>query len=107
MSSKFNKNQEYVANTIWQRNLSDARNININIEDILDNSFSLLRDLLNNYKSLNDTDEGGLLLSLYTCIGHFSGNSIVRITNHTSNLNIFLLLIGPSGSLNIIYIIYG
>ncbi|CAF1292374.1 unnamed protein product [Rotaria sordida] len=57
-------------------------------------------DLLKNYKTLNDTDEAGLLLSLFTCVGHFAGDSLVRITNHVSNLNIFLLLIGPSDNLN-------
>ncbi|CAF3978277.1 unnamed protein product, partial [Rotaria sordida] len=98
MSSKINKNQEYSANCTWQRNLSDARDIRINVENIFDSSFQLLLDVLNSFKSLNDTDPAGLLLSLFTCVGHFSGDSVVRITNHVSNLNIFLLLIGPSGS---------
>ncbi|CAF1472691.1 unnamed protein product, partial [Rotaria sp. Silwood1] len=54
-------------------------------------------DLLNNYKLVNDTDPVGLLLSLFTCIGHFCDQSTVNIRNHITNLNIFLLLIGPSG----------
>lgn len=97
MLSKYNKNQENVANAMWQRNLSDARDIRINLENMLNDSFDLLGHLLKHYKTLNDTDEPGLLLSLFTCIGHFCGDSTVRITNHVSNLNIFLLLIGPSG----------
>jgi hypothetical protein len=97
MSAKSNKSQESIANHIWQRNLSNARDIHINLENILDESFKLLLDLINNFKRLNDTDPAGLLLSLLACVGHFSGESIVKITNHISNLNIFLLLIGPSG----------
>lgn len=104
ISSKFNENQKYVASTIRQQNLSDARDIKIHIQGILNESFTLLRDWLNSYEYLNDTNEAGLVLSLFTCIGYFSGNSVVRITNHISNLNIFLLLIRPSGNLNIIYI---
>ena len=99
MLSKFNKNQEYVANAMWQRNLSDARDIRINLENILNDSFDLLCDLLKKYKIVNGTDEVGLLLSLFTCIGHFAGDSLVRITNPVSNLNIFLLLIGLSGKI--------
>lgn len=97
MLSKNTKNQDQIANGIWQRNLSDARDIQINLENILNGPFDSLRDLLKNYKLLNDTDETGLLLSMFTCIGHFADDSIVRITNHVTNLNIFLLLIGPSG----------
>ncbi|CAF1677681.1 unnamed protein product [Rotaria magnacalcarata] len=97
MATKMNRNQEFLGNCMWQRNLSNARNININVENIFDNSFKLLLDLLNNYKSINDTDPIGLLLSLFTCIGHFCANSTVNITNHITNLNVFLLLIGPSG----------
>jgi len=97
MSNKY-KNQDSIANEIWQRNLSKAREISINLENIFDNSYKLLLDLLNNYKLINDTDPVGLLLSLFTCIGHFCANSIVNITNHITSLNIFLLLIGPSGT---------
>ncbi|CAF3360012.1 unnamed protein product [Rotaria sp. Silwood2] len=82
---------------MWQRNLSSARDITINLENIFDDSFKLLADLLNNYKLMNDTDPVGLLLSLFTCIGHFCAESTVNIRNHITNLNIFLLLIGPSG----------
>lgn len=92
-----NKNQEYLANSIWQRNLNNARSIHINIDNLLDDSFSLLKDLLKTYKLSNDTDPAGLLLSLFTCIGHLAGDSEVKITNHVTNLNIFLLLVGPSG----------
>ncbi|CAF4779447.1 unnamed protein product, partial [Rotaria sp. Silwood2] len=74
-----------------------ARDITINLENIFDDSFKLLADLLNNYKLMNDTDPVGLLLSLFTCIGHFCAESTVNIRNHITNLNIFLLLIGPSG----------
>ncbi|CAF3279107.1 unnamed protein product, partial [Rotaria sp. Silwood2] len=98
MSSKTNKNQEYSNNYIWQRNVSDARDIHINLDNILTGSFALLLSVLNNFKLLNDTGSAALLLSLFTCIGHFSGNSIFRLTNHFSNLNVFVLLIGPSGS---------
>ena len=97
MSFKANKNHEYSSNDIWQRNLCDARDIHINLNNILNDSLHLLLDVLNNFKSLNDTDPAGLLLSLFTCIGHFSGNSLVRIKNHVSNLNLFLLLIGAFG----------
>ena len=82
---------------MWQRNLSNARDICIDLESTLDDSFSLLLKLLNNFKSFNDTDPAGLILSLFTCVGHFCGDSVVKITNHITNLNIFLLLIGPSG----------
>ncbi len=98
MSTSLTKNQEHLANCMWQRNLSKAREIHVDLNDILDDSYKLLHDLLNNFKSLNDTDPIGLLLSLLTCIGYFGGNSTVKITNHTTNLNIFLLLIGPSGT---------
>ena len=97
MSAKQNKNQEFLANCMWQRNLSTARDIAINLENFFDDSFKLLADLLNNYKLVYDTDPVGLLLSLFTCIGHFCGQSTVNIRNHITNLNIFLLLIGPSG----------
>jgi hypothetical protein len=97
MSNRVNKNQEYLANSMWQRNLNNARSIHINLDSLMDDSFSLLHDLLKNFKSSNDTDPGGLLLSLLTCIGHIAGNSEVKITNHTTNLNLFLLLVGPSG----------
>ena len=62
-----------------------------------DDSFKLLADLLNNYKLVYDTDPVGLPLSLFTCTGHLCGQSTVNIRNHITNLNIFLLLIGPSG----------
>ncbi|CAF4368146.1 unnamed protein product, partial [Adineta steineri] len=75
-----------------------ARHIRINLEDVLDDSFTLLFDVVNNINKLNDTDPAGLLLSLFVSIGHFSNESTVKITNHISNLNLFLLLIGPSGS---------
>jgi hypothetical protein len=99
MSAKNNKNQEAIANHIWQRNLNNARDIHINLENSLDESFKLLLDVINNFKKINDTDPDGLLLSLLTSVGHFSGQSIVKITKHISNLNLFLLLIGPSGIL--------
>ncbi len=92
------KNQEFLSNMMWQRNLSNARNININLENVLDNSFKILHDLFNNFKSINGIDPVGLLLSLFTCIGHLCGDSTVNITNHISNLNLFVLLIGPSGT---------
>ncbi|CAF3295588.1 unnamed protein product, partial [Rotaria sp. Silwood2] len=98
MLSKLNKNQEFSANSIWQRNLSKARDNEINVENLLDRPFKLLLEVLNGFKLLNDTDPAGLLLSLFASVGHFAGESTVRIRNHTSNLNIFLLLIGPSGS---------
>ncbi|CAF5010191.1 unnamed protein product [Rotaria sp. Silwood1] len=98
MLSKLNKNQEFSANSIWQRNLSKARDNEINVENLLDHPFKLLLEVLNGFKLLNDTDPAGLLLSLFASVGHFAGESTVRIRNHTSNLNIFLLLIGPSGS---------
>ncbi|CAF5227850.1 unnamed protein product [Rotaria magnacalcarata] len=97
MSTRLNKNQEYLANSIWQRNLNDARNIHVNIDDLLDAPFSLLHDVLKNFEKSNGTDPAGLLLSLFTCVGHLAGNSEVTITNHNTNLNIFVLLIGPSG----------
>ncbi|CAF4801184.1 unnamed protein product [Rotaria sp. Silwood2] len=83
---------------MWQRNLSKARENEINVESVLDRPFKLLLEVLNGFKLLNDTDPAGLLLSLFASVGHFAGESTVRIRNHTSNLNIFLLLIGPSGS---------
>ena len=97
MKSNLTKNQEFLANCMWQRNLSNARNIHINLEGAFDDSYKILHDLLKNFKSLNDTNPPGLLLSLLACIGHFSGNSTVNVTNHITNLNLFLLLIGPSG----------
>ena len=97
MSTKANTNHDVLFNGMWQRNLSNARDILINLEKAFDNSFQLLLDLLNSFKSMNDIDPVGLLLSLFTCIGHFCGKSLVNITNHITNLNIFLLLIGPSG----------
>ncbi|CAF3230326.1 unnamed protein product [Rotaria sp. Silwood2] len=98
MSNKGNKNQEFLATCMWQRNLSQARNINVDLNNVLDNSFNLLLDLLNNFKITNDTDPTGLLLSLFACVGHLCVDSTVNITNDSTNLNIFLLLIGPSGS---------
>ncbi|CAF2073356.1 unnamed protein product [Rotaria magnacalcarata] len=98
MPTRLNKNQEYLANSIWQRNLNDARNIHVNVDDLLDAQFSLLHDVLKNFEISNGTDPAGLLLSLFTCVGHLAGNSEVTITNHNTNLNIFVLLIGPSGS---------
>ncbi|CAF4275616.1 unnamed protein product [Rotaria magnacalcarata] len=97
MTSNGIKNQEFIANCIWHRNLCNARQISIKLENALDMSFTLLLNVLNNFRSINDTDPVGLLLSLLTCIGHFSADSTVNITNHITNLNIFLLLIGPSG----------
>jgi hypothetical protein len=97
MSNKHNKNQEYLANSMWQRNLCKAREINVDLNAVFDDSFKILLDLLNSYKMINDTDPVGLLLSLFTCVGHLCGNSTINIRNHITNLNIFLLLIGPSG----------
>lgn len=97
MSTRLNRNHEYLANLIWKRNLNDARNIHVDAYNLLDNSFSLLRDLLKNIEISNHTDPTGLLLSLFTCVGHLAGNTEVNITNHSTNLNLFLLLIGPSG----------
>jgi len=91
---------------MWQRNLNNARDVHIDVDNVLDNSFKLLLDLLNNFKSLNGTDPVGLLLSLFTCVGHFCGDSVVKVTNHVTNLNIFLLLIGPSDMLIDINILY-
>ena len=82
---------------MWQRNLFDARNISIKLENVLDDSFKILLDLLNSFESTNNTDPVGLLLSLFNCVGHFCGNSTVKITNHIADLNIFLLSIEPSG----------
>ncbi|CAF3064266.1 unnamed protein product, partial [Rotaria sp. Silwood2] len=56
MPAKLKKNQEFSANCMWQRNLSTARDITIKLENIFDDSFKLLADLLNNYKLVNDTD---------------------------------------------------
>ena len=84
-------------NSIWQKNLTNAREINIDVNKILDDSFHLVKNILHEYHAFNETDRAGLLLALLTCIGHTSGNSTVHIRNHTSNLNLFLLLIGPSG----------
>ncbi|CAF4719393.1 unnamed protein product, partial [Rotaria sp. Silwood2] len=98
MTSRLIKNQELIFNNIWQRNLSNARSIAINVEHVLNDSFKMLMDVLNNFKAINGTDTVGLLLSVFTCIGHFCANSTVNITNHITGLNLFLLLIGPSGS---------
>lgn len=97
MAGKVNKSQDHLCNTMWRRNLSNARDIIIDLEKILEDSFISLYDVLINFKKANNTDPVGLLLALFTCVGHFCGNSTVNITNHISNLNIFLLLIGPSG----------
>jgi hypothetical protein len=97
MPPKINKNHESAMNNIWQRNLSSARDIRIELSTILGDSGETLKRILNQYASFNDTDSVGMFLSLLTCVGHFSGNSTVNITNHTSNLNLFLLLVGPSG----------
>lgn len=99
MSNKHNKNQDILANNIWQRNISNARNIIITPDIIFNASFKLLIELLKKYKALNDCDPIGLLISLFTCIGHLCENTTVNITNHISNLNIFVLLIGPSGNI--------
>ena len=96
MTSKV-KNQELMSNAMWQRNLGKARTIVVNLENIFDETMQILLDLLNCFKTINGTDPVGLLLSLFACIGHFCGNSTVNITNHITNLNLFLLLIGPSG----------
>lgn len=95
--SKLTKNQEAIVNSMWRRNLQNSRKISINIDDILDESFLLLRELLNCLKTINDTDAIGILLSLFTCAGYLASKSTVNISNQTSNLNIFVLLIGPSG----------
>ncbi|CAF1924247.1 unnamed protein product [Rotaria magnacalcarata] len=96
--SKILKNQQSIVNLIWRRNLQNSRKISINIDDLLDESFLLLRELLNNLKSINDTDPIGTLLSLFASVGYLATNSTVTISNQTTNLNIFVLLIGPSGS---------
>ncbi|CAM2714277.1 unnamed protein product [Rotaria socialis] len=72
--------------------------MNLEHYDLLDESFLLLRELLNNLKSINDTDPIGTLLSLFASVGYLATNSTVTISNQTTNLNIFVLLIGPSGS---------
>lgn len=95
--SKILKNQQSIVNLIWRRNLQNSRKISINIDDLLDESFLLLRELLNNLKSINDTDPIGTLLSLFASVGYLATNSTVTISNQTTNLNIFVLLIGPSG----------
>ena len=97
MSTKSNKNHEMAINKMWQRNLSAARNIRIDLTDIFGHSYDKIHTILNSFAAYNDTDRIGLLLSLMVCIGHFAGNSTVNITNHSSNLNLFLLLVGPSG----------
>lgn len=101
MTTRNNKNQEMSINKMWHRNLSAARNIRIDLSTILDDSYNIIQNILNTYVSYNDTDPIGLLLSLMVSIGHFAGNSTVNITNHSSNLNLFLLLVGPSGNLSI------
>ncbi|CAF1253382.1 unnamed protein product [Adineta ricciae] len=95
---KTNKNTESINNAIWQRNLSNARNIRINLESIMDGPMKLLYEILDYYENLTGTDPIGLLLSLFVCVGHLCAESTVKITNHISKLNLFLLLIGPSGS---------
>ncbi|CAF3645084.1 unnamed protein product, partial [Rotaria sp. Silwood2] len=56
-----------------QRNLSKARDNEINVENVLDRPFKLLLEVLNSFKLLNDTDPAGLLLSLFGSVGHFAG----------------------------------
>lgn len=97
MSSKASRSHESIMNAMWQRNLSCARNMPVDLNILLSESSVMLKEILKQYSRLNDTDEMGLLLSLFTCMGHFAGKSTVRITNHVSNLNLFTLLIGPSG----------
>ncbi len=97
MSIKNNKKQDSINNAIWQRNLSNARNIQINLESIIDGPMQLLYQILNHFEKVNGTDPIGLLLSLFVSVGHFCAESTVKITNHISKLNLFLLLIGPSG----------
>ena len=99
MLTKANKNHEMMMNTMWQRNLSAARDIRIDLQKVLDSNFHMIRELLHSFESFNETDSAGLLLSLLSCIGHFAGNSSVSVANHTTNLNLFLLLIGPSGKI--------
>lgn len=98
MSTRSNKNHEISINKMWHRNLSAARNIRIDLMDIFDNSYDIIQNILNSFTAYNDADPVGLFLSLMVCIGHFAGNSTVDITNHSSNLNLFLLLVGPSGN---------
>lgn len=97
MSTKVNKTNEASINKMWQRNLSMARNIHIDFESLFDPSFQLIENILKQYVDYNDTDPVGLLLSLLASIGHFTGNSVVNVTNHSSSMNLFLLLVGPSG----------
>ena len=92
------KPHEALMNSIWQKNLGNAREIHIDVNKILDDSFDLVKHSLHEYHGFNETDRCGLLLALLTCIGHVSANSNVHIRNHTTNLNLFLLLIGPSGN---------
>ncbi|CAF3340057.1 unnamed protein product [Rotaria socialis] len=56
MTSNGSKHQEIIVNCIWHCNLSNARDISINLENALDISFNLLLDVINNFKSINDTD---------------------------------------------------
>lgn len=100
MSSKTNKNHEVIVNTMWQRNLGMARDIRISLSKLFNGSFGIIEHILNQYVEYNDTDSVGLLLSLLVSIGHFADNSSVNITNHSSNLNLFLLLVGPSGTVH-------
>lgn len=97
MSSKVNKNSETTINQMWQRNLSKARSIQIDIENLFDHSFNMIEKILKQYVEQKDTDAIGLLLCFLVAIGHFAGNSVVNVTNHTSSMNLFLLLVGPSG----------
>ena len=97
MSSKNNKNSENAVNKMWHRNLSAARNVQVDLMKIFDDSYRVIQNIIKAYVAYNDADPIGLLLSLMSCIGHFSGNSSVNIANHSSNLNLFLLIIGPSG----------
>lgn len=89
---------EALMNSIWQKNLANAREILVDVNKILDDSFDLVKNSLHEYYGFNETDRCGLLLALLSCIGHVSANSTVHIRNHTTKLNLFLLLIGRSGN---------
>ncbi|CAF1083169.1 unnamed protein product [Rotaria sordida] len=62
----------------------------------MDGPMQLLYQILNHFEKLNGIDPIGLFLSLLVSVGHLCAESTVKITNHISKLNLFLLLIGPS-----------
>ncbi|CAF1086183.1 unnamed protein product, partial [Rotaria sordida] len=64
----------------------------------MDGPMQLLYQILNHFEKLNGIDPIGLFLSLLVSVGHLCAESTVTITNHISKLNLFLLLIGPSGT---------